>query len=236
MRSILRKASFDILSTAPNSSSRRMSHEPSLHRVRYSLCDALENNFSNSLNIIAESDINEVNVKHKEPVQGAENVKMEKVGFLQKVARFFGLSVLKDPIFVNILIGLSVAFSAEMNFTFLVPFILKDMLEFETNQIGQVMAVIGFSDTFFRLLSPFAGEWSNQPARVLYLIGLVMIILVRTGKYFPNNTVPSFICNILLLPTLIPLSGVGTTCFLSCCDKDSAIVFTTSRLSDVNSP
>jgi hypothetical protein len=29
-----------------------------------------------------------------------------------------------------------------------------------------------------------------------------------------------------LLPTLIPLSGVGTTCGSSCCDKDSAIIFT----------
>jgi hypothetical protein len=31
-----------------------------------------------------------------------------------------------------------------------------------------------------------------------------------------------------LFPTLIPLSGtvVGTTCFSSCCDKDSAIIFT----------
>jgi hypothetical protein len=26
-----------------------------------------------------------------------------------------------------------------------------------------------------------------------------------------------------LLPTLFPLSGVGTTCFSSCCDKDSVI-------------
>jgi hypothetical protein len=34
----------------------------------------------------------------------------------------------------------------------------------------------------------------------------------------------------------LPLSGVGTTCFSSCCDKDSAIVFTTGRgrLPDVN--
>jgi 4-diphosphocytidyl-2C-methyl-D-erythritol kinase len=40
----------------------------------------------------------------------------------------------------------------------------------------------------------------------------------------------------LLLPTLIPLSGVGTTCFSSCCDKDTAIIFTTGRLPDVNSP
>jgi hypothetical protein len=30
------------------------------------------------------------------------------------------------------------------------------------------------------------------------------------------------------------LSGVGTTCFPSCCDKDSAIIFTTGRLADVN--
>jgi hypothetical protein len=40
----------------------------------------------------------------------------------------------------------------------------------------------------------------------------------------------------LLLPTLIPLSGVGTTCFSSCCDKDSAFIFTTGRLPDVNPP
>jgi hypothetical protein len=39
-----------------------------------------------------------------------------------------------------------------------------------------------------------------------------------------------------LPPTLIPLSGVGTTCFSSCCDKDSAIIFMTGRLPDVNTP
>jgi hypothetical protein len=33
-----------------------------------------------------------------------------------------------------------------------------------------------------------------------------------------------------LPPSLIPLSGVGTICFSSCCDKDSAIIFTTGRL------
>jgi hypothetical protein len=33
----------------------------------------------------------------------------------------------------------------------------------------------------------------------------------------------------------IPLSEVGNM-FLSCCDKDSAIVFTTGRLPDVNPP
>jgi hypothetical protein len=39
-----------------------------------------------------------------------------------------------------------------------------------------------------------------------------------------------------LIPTLSPLSEVGTACFISCCDKDSAIIFTTGRLPDVNPP
>jgi hypothetical protein len=39
-----------------------------------------------------------------------------------------------------------------------------------------------------------------------------------------------------LLPTLIPLSGVGTTCFPSSCDKDSTIIFTTGRKPVVNPP
>jgi hypothetical protein len=39
-----------------------------------------------------------------------------------------------------------------------------------------------------------------------------------------------------LLPTLIPLSEVGTTCLSSCCDKGSAIIFRTGRLPDANPP
>jgi hypothetical protein len=39
-----------------------------------------------------------------------------------------------------------------------------------------------------------------------------------------------------LRPTLIPLSGVGATCFSSCCDKDWAIIFTTGRLPEINPP
>jgi hypothetical protein len=34
----------------------------------------------------------------------------------------------------------------------------------------------------------------------------------------------------ILPPNLIPLSEVGTTCFSSCCDKDSAFIFTTWKL------
>jgi hypothetical protein len=40
-----------------------------------------------------------------------------------------------------------------------------------------------------------------------------------------------------LFSTLIPFIGFGTTCFSSCCcEKDSAIIFTTGRMPDVNPP
>jgi hypothetical protein len=41
---------------------------------------------------------------------------------------------------------------------------------------------------------------------------------------------------IIHFPTLIPLNGVSKICFSLCCDKDSAIMFMTGRLLDVNPP
>jgi hypothetical protein len=38
----------------------------------------------------------------------------------------------------------------------------------------------------------------------------------------------------LLLPTVIPLKGVGTTCLHHVFDKDKAIICMTDRLPDVN--
>jgi hypothetical protein len=55
----------------------------------------------------------------------------------------------------------------------------------------------------------------------------------RLGK---SGGISRLISLFLLFPTRIPLSGVGATCFSSCCDKDSAIIFTTGRLPDVNPP
>jgi hypothetical protein len=59
-------------------------------------------------------------------------------------------------------------------------------------------------------------------------------VLHKKFKYSPINII-SFINykGLLLFPTL---NGVGTTCFSSCCDRDSAITFTAGRLSDVNLP
>jgi hypothetical protein len=132
-----------------------------------------EINLSSSFNIFSETDSN----KNTESVQ-------EKQGFMQKFVQFFGLSILKDPVLVNIIIGLSIAFCAETNFTLLLPIILKDMLKFETTAIGQIIALVGFMDTLCRLLSPLIAEWLKLPPRIMYIIGLLLITIVRTGEYY----------------------------------------------------
>jgi hypothetical protein len=74
---------------------------------------------------------------------------------------------------------------------------------------------------------------------VLLSLSLISISLIpcltQSNHLFLGRPLP-LILVLLLLPTLIRLSGVGITCFSSCCDKDSAFIFTTGRLPDVNPP
>uniref|UniRef100_A0A1B0CP54 Uncharacterized protein n=1 Tax=Lutzomyia longipalpis TaxID=7200 RepID=A0A1B0CP54_LUTLO len=46
---------------------------------------------------------------------------------LLRVAKFFDLDLLQDPIYVNMMLGMSIAIFAELNFSLFTPFILADM-------------------------------------------------------------------------------------------------------------
>lgn len=143
-----------------------------------------EINLGSSINIFNETDVN-IALKENETENVAQKKKKEtKQTFLEKFVAFFDLTLLKDPIFVNILCGLSLASCVETNFSLLLPIILKDLMQFETADIATLMGVIGFSDTMFRFVAPFIGEWCHKPPRVMYLIALLLIIFTRTSEYY----------------------------------------------------
>ncbi|CAK1551943.1 unnamed protein product [Leptosia nina] len=154
--------------------------ETYLTEQRYKWWESQEINLGSSINIFRESDY------RKEKIATSDTVIEEKTYF-QRFIDFFDLTLLSDPIFVNILTGMSLASCVETNFSLLFPIILKDMLQFETAQIAKIMAVIGFSDTLFRLLSPFIGEWCNKPPRVMYMVSLLVIIFTRTIMLFTTS-------------------------------------------------
>jgi hypothetical protein len=63
---------------------------------------------------------------------------------------------------------------------------------------------------------------------VVCIIIIIIIITWNKAKSFPA------VCPFFFFLPFPTLSGVGTTCFSSYCDKDSEIIFTTDRLPDVN--
>ncbi|XP_076675731.1 uncharacterized protein LOC143372940 isoform X1 [Andrena cerasifolii] len=103
-----------------------------------------------------------------------------------KISQTFDLDLLRDPVYVNIMLGMSIAIFSEINFSQLTPFILTDM-NLSTKEIATVMSLIASVDLVFRSLAPFLGEWLDQPPRIMYLLGLVLLIISRSTLLFANG-------------------------------------------------
>ncbi|XP_077286913.1 uncharacterized protein LOC143911764 isoform X2 [Arctopsyche grandis] len=160
-----------------------------------------EINLASSENIFKRDDSIE-NVTHMKVLENGSvgNLKRESSAFLpnkvsevekkktfsRKVVEFFDLDLLRDPVFVNIMLGISIAACAEINFSLLTPFILRD-LNFTTAEIAAVLSVIACADIVFRFISPFIGEWCRKSARVMYLMSLCMLIFTRTTLFFATT-------------------------------------------------
>jgi hypothetical protein len=98
--------------------------------------------------------------------------------FFDRLVKFFDLDLLKDPIYVNILVGLSLAVFAEINFSLLTAFILAEF-GLNTDQIATFMSILGIADIIFRFLAPYIGQLMKLTARPMYVITLFLLMLSR---------------------------------------------------------
>ncbi|XP_044254557.1 monocarboxylate transporter 12-like [Tribolium madens] len=98
---------------------------------------------------------------------------------LSNIAKFFDLDLLKDPIFVNILIGLAFAVFSELNFTILIPFILND-LGLNNDQIATFLSMAGVADIAFRFLAPYIGDCLKTSPRQMFIFTLIVLIIMRS--------------------------------------------------------
>lgn len=101
---------------------------------------------------------------------------------LSNIAKFFDLDLLKDPIFVNILVGLAFAVFSELNFTVLIPFILNDF-GLTNDQIATFLSTAGVADIAFRFLAPFIGDCLKTPPRQMYIFTLIVLIIMRFSTF-----------------------------------------------------
>lgn len=104
-----------------------------------------------------------------------------KLSYCKRIIDFFDLDLLKDPIYLNLMFGMSLAIFAEINFSLLTPFILNDF-NFPNSQIAQLMSTIASADIIFRFCAPFIAKYMNCSPRIMYMYSLVLLVVSRTGK------------------------------------------------------
>lgn len=109
------------------------------------------------------------------------------------LVKFFDLDLLRDNIYLNIMIGMAISIFAETNFAILTPFILSD-LHFSADEIAIILLAMAIADLISRFCSPFIADRLNLSIRVSYLISLVLLVLTRTCKYFTCD--PIFVLEI----------------------------------------
>lgn len=143
------------------------------------------------------------------------------MGILKRIVAFYGLDILRDGIYVNIMLGMSIAIFAEINFSLLTPFILADR-NLTTNQIAITMSVIASADLVFRSIAPYIGEWLNLTPRPMYSISLIFLIISRTGLIFTQTLTEVIIVAVglgiakgirsvymtLIIPTYVPIKNL----------------------------
>jgi len=99
------------------------------------------------------------------------------------VADLYDFDLLRDPIYVNIMLGMSIAIFAEINFSMLTPFILADM-GLTTAKIANVLSIIAIMDLISRGAAPYLGEWLHLSPRMMYMLSLVLLIISRTCNVY----------------------------------------------------
>lgn len=108
--------------------------------------------------------------------------KRENYTFIQKVCVFFDLDLLKDISYVNLMVGVTIANFAELNYSILTPFVLAEY-GFTKQQIALCMSLLGAMDISTRFLVPFiAGKigWENK---TFFLFGILGMGLGRLCEY-----------------------------------------------------
>lgn len=105
----------------------------------------------------------------------------KKLSLWEKIFIFFDLNLLRDLTFVNLMVGITVANFAELNFSILTPFILSEY-NFSKTEIAFFMSCLAAMDIIVRLTVPFVATKLGWENKTFFLIGVTGMALGRIGK------------------------------------------------------
>nr|CAD7457676.1 unnamed protein product [Timema tahoe] len=122
----------------------------------------------------------------------------------ERIASILDLSLLKDTHYINLMLGMNIVMSAELNFSLLTPLIL-DELGLSNYQTATIMSTIAAADIIFRFSSPFFADYVGYSARTMYLISMGMLIASRMSVALGIAKGVRSVYMGLVMPSYVPL-------------------------------
>lgn len=110
---------------------------------------------------------------------------LKKNGLWQKVVEFMDLDLLKDPIYLNLVFGLSMFYVAEQNFKMVTPFFFKS-IGYDKQDVATFLSVQAATDILARLILPPICDRLAVSKRTLFMTAIFVLGLCRSGKFCLN--------------------------------------------------
>ncbi|KAI4463693.1 monocarboxylate transporter [Holotrichia oblita] len=102
--------------------------------------------------------------------------------FTKSIVNVLDLKLLKDPVFVNILVGLSVEYFSDFNFMWVIPFVLMEK-GLSVDQTTTFISIYLIGDIFSKCIAPFVAAILKRSSRVMLIGSIIGVVICR--MYLP---------------------------------------------------
>lgn len=99
--------------------------------------------------------------------------------FWKRVVTFMDLDLLKDPIYLNLVFGLSIFYVAEQNFKMVTPFFFED-INYDKGDVALFLSVQALTDILARLVLPPICDRVTITKRTLFMSGIFVLAICRS--------------------------------------------------------
>ncbi|KAI4463732.1 monocarboxylate transporter [Holotrichia oblita] len=106
--------------------------------------------------------------------------------FTKSIVNVLDLKLLKDPVFVNILVGLSVEYFSDFNFMWVIPFVLMEK-GLSVDQTTTFISIYLIGDIFSKCIAPFVAAILKRSSRVMLIGSIIGVVICR--MYLPALSV-----------------------------------------------
>lgn len=107
-----------------------------------------------------------------------------------KIVDFLDLSLLGQPVYANICIGISLVMFVDMTFVTIQPGYLRE-LEFSNEDRAIILSIVAGADLSSRISVTVASSFLKIQARDLCLVSVIGTICAQLGKRFVTHNVLS---------------------------------------------